>query len=433
MARFFISHSASAGSRAEAVLQAVRRRLDGAGHAVFVDALIKPGEVWRGRLFDELGRCDAAVVLLDQEALAPESWWVRREVYYLLWRHYLGSVHQIRGVLLDGVTPTMVRRHGYSELVDLQLLRDAPPGMDAESVAEAAVGDFGDLQSAGSDTMRRWINRVLNIIQKVEPGETLTAFAAEIGIEAAELYGVFELDRHRFLAHQLLGRPSPRNTLRAVETVEEVIGRDQTALLARHALPALIDSEAAWLLLRRDHTDDSKPRPVFVLNAALLTTSQLYVLRAGCGDRSYRHQAVSSSATGTDLVLDLEQDCVKALAKLLHIRCTHPVGDIRRRLDKYRPGDGAIVEAGFLAIEAIDATPEQMAGVAEVIRRLRSRYPWLTVIILTGPTLPETTDDWDLGDVVLLQPALSEGEEDTVDEVLVAFEEMTGGEVLTRG
>ena len=80
LARIFISHSAKEASPAEEVRDAVLRELKARGHEVFVDSDITTGDRWRARLLDELGRCDAAVVILDQEAI--DSHWVRREVYW---------------------------------------------------------------------------------------------------------------------------------------------------------------------------------------------------------------------------------------------------------------------------------------------------------------------------------------------------------------
>lgn len=429
MARFFISHSAVEGSRTEAILNAVQEGLEGRNHQVFVDSLIRPGERWRARLYDELARCDVGIVLLDEEALKPNSWWIRREVYNLLWRQHLGSVH-IRGILLDGITPSTVRHHGYGELVDLQLILTSEEGADSVAVARNAIEDFDVVQCNESDSMRRWINEIVDIIRKVEAGKTLDGFAEAVGVDKDELSKLFPPDCYRFLAHQLLGRPTPLSIFTAVTTIEHLIGKDGTAALARRAVPALVDGEAAWSLLRCENTKQEKSRPVFVLNAESTTTSELYVLRASCCARTYRHAGVSTSMIGEDFIGDLEWLCEEAMAEMLHIRGNPHSEQVRRKIANYCPGQGKLVEAGFLAIEA---RVYQMANVAEVIRKLRKQHPWLAVIVLIGPTVPEMTKEWEVGDVSVLEPLLSDGEENELDEVLLAFKDVIDKEVLFRG
>jgi hypothetical protein len=282
------------------------------------------------------------------------------------------------------------------------------------------------VEPIGDDNLRRWINRVMDVIARIDRGETLADFAKELGVSEKDLAGMFEPERPRFLAHQLIGGRTPVSTLRAIEVVEAAIGPVQVALLARQSVPALVSVEAAWTLLRHEPTGS---RSVFVLNAALASTSELYVMRAGCGARSFRHGAVSSSATGISLVDELEHECEAALARMLHIRESLPLAEKRRRLASYRPGRDAPVQAGFLTIEALHGQPD---GVAEVIRRLRDRYPWLTVIVLTGPKVPDRTDGWALDDVVVVLPPLGDGEEEQIDEVLLALEEMTGHELTAH-
>jgi hypothetical protein len=127
----------------------------------------------------------------------------------------------------------------------------------------------------------------------------------------------------------------------------------------------------AGLRHRRSVRSPGTPEPGEAVNAALATTAQLYVMRAACGARSYRREAVSSSTTGPAMAADLERDCEAALPKMLHIRANRPHEEIRSRLAAYRPGKTEIVEAGFLTIEAVH---EQTADVATVIRTVRSRY-----------------------------------------------------------
>jgi hypothetical protein len=414
MAHFFISHGATMGSQAEAVLNALCDRLRAANHTIFVDSVIPPGSSWRPMLFHELGSCDVGIVLLDRAAMERESWWIRREVYYLLWRHHLRSV-RIRGVLLDGLTAGQLRRHGYGELAEIQLVA-ADGEQNETALAERALFGITAAANGPDNRMTKWIDALHATIRKVPSDETLGSFAQEIGITRQDLDEVFENDRHRFVAHQLIGRPLPVRMLHAILALEPVVGTDQAKLLARNALPALVDAEAAWQLLRRAPNDPEQAPPVFVLNAEMPTTSRLYVLRAVCGDTRVGHCAVSSSVCGVDLVAELYQRCERALMRMLGIRGVDE-RRTRRRLAEYRlrPLHLRTVEFAYLAVEAVHG---QMTAVAEVIRRLRDQHPWLTVIVLAGADVPADTDTWGLGNVVVLDPALEPGDEDVLDEVV---------------
>lgn len=422
MLRFFISHSSRMDDRTKAVLAGVRQRLEDDGHIVFVDDVIEPGERWRPRLLYELGRCDVGIVLLDEAAMDEHAWWVRREVYYLLWRHYLGSV-QVRAVLFDGVSSAAVRDGGYAELVETQLTYAR--GKACDEVVECVLAGFGAADTSIDDRMSEWLDEIHDSIRHIKNWNTLDRFAAKLGISAGDLTGVGESERHRFVAHQLIGRPKPVHMLRAFETVEAALGAEHLRTLTRNAAPALIDGESAWQLLRWDPTDPDRVSPVFVLNAERSSTSDLYVRRAVCNDSRVGHAAVSSSVTGIDVVADLHRRCELALMDRLNIRGRDHEGK-RRRLAEYvdRPLEERTSESVYLAIEAAHG---QMAAVVEVCRRLRRAYPWLAVIVLTGPGQPPDPTEWQLDEVIVLSPGLGPGEEDRVDEIYWALDKIGRG------
>ncbi|MEV4637515.1 toll/interleukin-1 receptor domain-containing protein [Actinoplanes sp. NPDC049548] len=415
MAKFFISHSARPGTPARSVLEAVRARLEADNHSVFVDDRIRPGRRWRPQIYDELAQCDAAIVLLDHNAMRPRSFWVRREVYNLMWRHYLGSVH-IYGVLMDSVDVRQVRAAGYGELVELQLLRDA--GEEPAKVAESIVAEFDKAEVVSSDPMRRWLDEITDLIRHVGPGNTLNRFALELGVGPEEFGRFIVPDCYRFLAHQLLGRPQPESTFRAVDVVSHIAG---TAGLAHRALPALVDGQAARVLLRRDD-----PRRVVVINAEYATTAEIFVMRAGCAARTYRSVQVSA-ALGDDLTAELMAEFRKAVAILVRAQ-DDPHGDrFRRKLAAYRTRRIPALDAGFLIV---DPAGVPLRDLVPALSELRDLCPWLTVIVLTGDHKLGVEELGDLGRgvVVAIDPPLSPNDEADLDAIRIALTELSNEE-----
>ena len=423
MRRFFISQTAIRGSSAEALLAALRSHLAGMKLDYFDESYIRPGERWRSRLYHELAFCDAGVVLLDNEALKPDSWWMRREVYSLLWRQYLGSV-ELRVALLDGIRPSDVRRAGYGDLDELQLVK-VPAGADPSSIATELIAGFGAARTNDDDPMRKWATGIANILAKVDVPEALKEFAAALGLDDHDLLAVQELietERCQYLAHQLLGRTDAESIYLAVERIRHIIGQDSTRVLAEWTIPAAVDGQAAGRLLRRQISDQEKRRPVFMLNAEVGTTAGVYVRRASCCNPRYRHVEVSA-ALGENLTAELIAECEKAVAGLLYLDTDTSSRRVQRQLADYREGRSKLIDAGYLTIALSEAPVDKVADAIQVIR---DRFPWLAVIVITGLAVlePDDIDKWGLRGLMLLEPQLADDEETRLEQVQRAFSEL---------
>ena len=84
--KIFVSHSSCNDAYAAMVREHIRDLLKPPlADTLLVDMdEIRPGHEWCAVLYDWLAVCDAAVILLNREAL--RSAWVRRETNVLLWR-----------------------------------------------------------------------------------------------------------------------------------------------------------------------------------------------------------------------------------------------------------------------------------------------------------------------------------------------------------
>lgn len=426
MARFFISHSATTDGEAQRVLYALIDRLQKRGHDVFTDSAIAPGAPWRAVLNHELAQCDAALVLLNADAL--RSKWVKREVWMLLWRHYLGSSVRIRAVLLDGVAPSDVRGEGFGELAELQFILPRQHHLSVVEIARAAVDDFGEV-SRCEDPMHAWISRVVDLLKQVERGETLKKFARALGVADDELDQLILEEGYRFLAHQLLVRASPESAYYAVDSVKHIVNVQS---LAGFVAPALVEGEAARILLTSSpgsfYAVGGQGRTVYALNAEIPDTAALYVRRATCCEAGFKHQHVAA-VVGEELVRELVAECRKAVWRMLNVGDQWPEAQRQQWLRKYPSGHFPMFKGGFLIIDPAGAS---MPKISEAVDIVLDEFDFLKVIILTGYAVPDEGSLHSLGldDVVLLRPPLAEDEELEVSRTVDALKNLAKGWVI---
>jgi hypothetical protein len=429
MSKFFISHSGADRGRSAEIRQAISNMLMSKGYEVFDDSAIKPGEFWRARLYHELATCDAAVVILDHEALRPDKWWVRREAFYLLWRQFLGSVH-VRGLVLDKASTTDLRDLGLGDLTETQLVRQYDPATPTDQIAEEIVDGFGQVEPTGDDAMRQWFDEIVDILKKVDSeSPALGRFAAEFDVDDAKALLLAPFG-YRFLAHQLMGRHAPERTVRAIDKIGYIIGTDNVRELAWRAAPAFVDAEAARPLARRiaqnpESRNDATTmsgvdrRPVYVLNADNFRTSDLYVRRANCCSRFHRCMGVSVRETGEDWEQDFREQCEKALEMILEMAYLSPKQRTLAFQDYKQNGHPLYV--GFMTVQV---TAAQLTDVEPMLEELCAQYPGLSVIVLTGETTP-SLDTMSTIEFRLLEPLLNNGEELQISQALSALEAMS--------
>ncbi|HEY0700461.1 MAG TPA: hypothetical protein VGD43_21985, partial [Micromonospora sp.] len=246
-----------------------------------------------------------------------------------------------------------------------------------------------------------------------------------------------ELDRlvldegYRFLAHQLLDRADREQAYYAVAGIRHVMGRDGTAALSRQVVPALVDAVAARLLVRPRAADGAgghRSRAVFALNAQACVTALLYVRRATCGEAGFRCAQVSATV-GEDLVPELVDRCRAAVLRMLNVRHSWQDAQVQAWLRRHADTGIEGLKAGYLIVDPAGAP---MAGVAEAVAAVRADFRWLTVILLTGLSVPddEVLDSLGLGQVIVLRPELDEDDEFELGRTLEAFREMVHEEVV---
>lgn len=369
-----------------------------ADHAVFVDMdFLRPGDVWRSVLYHELAECHAAIILLNEEALS--SPWVQREVNILMWRYALGSPLMIVPVLLGAVTAAKVKEAGMSELQAFQFARPSA-GSTPQQAASMIAERFAECGSDDDQSpMAEWITAVTTYLDEVRDEMSVLAAAVALGVEEDLLHILLPREGRRSLANQLLGRSHDHRLYSAISKISRYTPREWLDRLIEQTTPTWVDGEAASGLLpkRRSHG-------VVLLNARVPSTARHYVLRATCcAEAGFQSVAVSAIA-GEQFSRQFQSECEQAIRSLLHV----PDGfDHEPLLPK--PGEDPI-EVCFLIVDPAN-TP--MPVVVREIREVRMRYPWLTVVLLTGEVQPtrEELVEWDLTDAIFLSPPLGENAE----------------------
>jgi hypothetical protein len=123
-----------------------------------------------------------------------------------------------------------------------------------------------------------------------------------------------------------------------------------------------------------------------------------------------------TAIAGEAFIEEFEADCTKAVQTLLSVRPPYTIEDAVPAGD--RPD-----EQLFLIVDP-STTPRAL--VAEGVRAVHRRFPWLVVVLLTGQALPtdEELATWRLADARKLEPALGPREELGAQRVVAALDKL---------
>jgi hypothetical protein len=412
--KIFISHSSRNDPFAGLVREAVKLRL--VGHEVLVDTdelLLTAGVEWRAVLYHWLAECHAAVVLLNREAL--ESSWVKREVNILLWRRALRSPVRLVPAIIGDLRKRDIDRAGFGELTELQMarLRSAQQTLDT---AELLAGQIADrlaeppAWTADDSAMARWVDVLSFFLGHVGSKDRLVAAARELQVQDADLDRVRDpVEGLRFMAHQLLTRENGRDLYRAIAQIADYTPDDWLSRLIDKVGATWVDSEAARVLLR---FTAGQPGSVVLLNARSPRTAEQYVDRATCYAKPGFEYETVTAVTGESFMEEFENECTKAVERLLAVESPSTIEDVL-------PPEDVL----FLIVDPCSTRPEL---VAQGIRTVHGRFPWLVMVLLTGTTLPtpEELATWQLAGALMLEPALGMEEEPRAQQVIKALHKL---------
>jgi len=402
MPTVFISHSSEGDPFAAAVLDRLQSLMKTKNFEVLVNLTsLRPGHDWERDIERWLDSCDAAVVLLNAKALQSE--WVRHEVSVLMHRKHMyrqGNRPELFliPVLLGGVQARDVRSAGLKRLAKLTQFQDGSAEIDASVVAEQIAENFTTTLVDGSnnDAMGEWIQRIAYQISQVGHDSRLIAAARALEIGDDEVSNVRLWGGSRFLAERLMKSRLCRHTIDAVAKLTPFMSAEHCRTLVEEIKPTWVDGEAAELILHTSPTD----RLVALLNARWYETGMEYFARATCRARSGYWSTVVGIVPGAQPAAELLTACLNALEGSFIV-------DPQHALSEKAPSGRCFL--------VIDPNGIRLDVVAETIREINKRFPWLGILLLTGESLPDgaTVSAWQLSNTVALQPALRESAEFT--------------------
>ena len=311
-ARIFISHSTWVKDTEDGApgqplqpdhdfLQALCQRLRDDGFEPLIDAeLVRVGQPWRELLFGELGSCNGAVIVLNEQAL-QDSAWVDTEAKVLCWRAWVERPEfPVVIVRLGALDLEAVRAHPEWEPIaatELQMLpQGGGAGVDCGDAAAAtaimnqvvdalaAAPDAGE-SSTPADRIREYLAEPLGQLKDPK----LKLIATKLGVDGAAALPRAALQRRIADAMYAAG-PA------ALETVLDHAGAKRDDMDVARCLELLgtawVDLTASgsiWRFASRDATCR-----VFAINGDKLRfTPKAYVRQLSC----WRHMPVICVST----------------------------------------------------------------------------------------------------------------------------------------
>ncbi|MGW3917100.1 TIR domain-containing protein [Streptomyces sp. NPDC005070] len=403
MGDVFISHSARGDAFAMAVLKRIEAQLRQRNHTPLVDQSdIRPGDEWLPEIVHWLASCEAAVVLLNKEAL--KSSWVQREVNILMWRRALGARLLVVPVLLDGLTTKAVKIAGLEELRPIQFARTARGEQpDACNLSDQVLKRFVDLPEAatGDDPMSTWLKRLgLYLAEAQQKSSLLVDAARALKVESAYLADVTA--QHGgclFLAHQFLVAPPDRMEA-ALDALAPSLPDHTIRRLTAALAPTWVDEQAARGVLPEP---DRRPRGMTVLlNARAISTAEQYIRRATCAaTQGFEMKSIGSLPTGEDRVGERFRTWENAVWREFF--------EADSEEDRVLPHD--LDERTHYLV--IDERCAPDAEFAQAVKLLHEAFSWLIVLVTTGTPEPDDRALAVFENAVLLQPLLTAQDEQT--------------------
>jgi hypothetical protein len=435
--RVFISHSckdaelvapapadAAAVGRGERLAYArkvrtlLKEKLDAAGFEVYLDIdRLEPGDEWRAKLHYWLETCDAAVVLLNPEAVA--SAWVRKEVDILMHRWSVASSFEssasnrlrIIPVFLGTFSDADIRAAGFGDLevLNVQAARLMRPNTDepaADELAELIVNKLAGLQSTTPNPgIQRWLNTVDAELKGVMTKSEAFLDAARTRAHVGDADWAPASTRIRVLAHHLLHCDLP-TVKAALEELRPAFGTAEVyERFASLLLPLWVgESLARGLVDARATVDADRQRFAAVaLNAGQFDTLRDYINRAW-GYPPWGSRCINFvPRAGEGGEEEVSTAFFKAVAPLTR---ANPV--TREIVKEFLKAKQKGNEKPFFAALAPD--PETETPPSETLMsQLATDYPDVTFVVLAGTDFSAAP----AAKAVRVQPPLAEGVENT--------------------
>lgn len=385
--RIFVSHSSQED---QSVLDAIAEAID--AHADFTLLMdtedLKPGDPWRARINLWLGSCDAAVIVLSEQALTKP--WVLYETAILSYRNR-GGKFLILPVLLRDPEGKLLKdsRLDAPHISETQAIRKADPA----EIAADVVAQLAAYQATEKRPIDAAVSRILTILNGL-PTHLLDEASKYLNVKLPWEPGTEPLVP---FAERLLGS-SVDEAIDALLAIRDFIASDRkkVKLLVDLVAASWVDPKAIEELPEISRAATGR---AVALNAGLAETARMYQVAACPTNRSHFVSCgdVFSGDLGQNLQLDDEilGKVEAALSSYMKV----PVDKLRGNL---KLADKLIV---FVAVPAVGLTDV-------VVERLQSELPSITFFFLTAnQSAPASAVERKLLKVII--PQLQDTEETT--------------------
>lgn len=390
--RVFVSHSAKSDAD-KAVLDQLVCDLKAADLDVWVDyERLRAGADWNKDITTELQNCHAAIVLFSKQALQSE--FVKYEVSALVHRRRVQSVFELFPLMLDDIDVDAVEKTPFYEairLVNLQL----------ESLAAArnsVTAKLRAIEPTALVAVKTIEGNLIPWFRRIEP-VNLTTAAGDLGFEIPQVdcwaQGTAPHRDAVALAFMrgLLAQPIDQQIKALLKIEEPLGGAKNLAEVFRLAAPCWVDDQAAQTLA--DTRREPPGKRAAVVNATQGDwTCRMFLRRAcpmqdvemlGPGDGADDGEAGVLGTVvpvGRDVVGDLEAQIMQSLCRR-HDVTPAPGDDVLVQLDR-----AMAEEENFLDIVPVQVI--DLHGVdARAIAPLLERFKRLTLVVMSGPSLPD--------------------------------------------
>ncbi|MET7289265.1 toll/interleukin-1 receptor domain-containing protein [Streptomyces sp. NPDC005573] len=404
----FISHSTSADDEIARVREALAKGLDDRNHKVLLDVRIQePGRPWQLKLARLLGECDAALVLVNESALA--SSWVRRETNILHWRKTLYPGMVLVTVLVGGVSAGQLRASELRYLADDDVER-IRTWTDDE--VDRLVRRFPQVRRVWDDTVSAWLDDIGNHLREIKDPSVFARIARELEVPEEELDELLPGLAPVLLASQMLDTHDVVKLGNAVLVARRSgLERDRVGQLATLILPVWVDRDEARRIVRET---DGSVRRVVILTVDSPEIGRQYLDRAFCVDnRSYYVAMAAGRPPGDENPEDyLLEQCELAVKDRIGMDPYQELG---------RPKEPRDFGRLFLVL---DVKRCDLAMVHRVIARLHEKVPWVHVLVIPGRGVdvrgrwPGSPDE-----VLVLDPPFEASHETLVEAVMRRVDE----------
>ena len=357
--------------RARAVREAIVSRLAD-DFDVWLDVdRVRPADPWRLEIYRALHRCSAAVLLLDDDALA--SPWVLQEATILNFRGRLNPGFVLVPVLVDGGSSSRLEEGVWRPLAlrEVQALKNDAPADIAERVAER----LGNLAGPNDPGIENWLNRLVGRLRPVardypelmdEACKPLTVCTEDWAADNAS--AVWSFAQALFSAH-------PQAVIKVAGVISDAAEGESRRRIQRLLAPLWIDLVAAGNTASILGGPPGRRRPL--LNTDDHDVAREYVERAvNCAARVYVVPSHDVFGEDPGEFFDLLEKQV--IAELPTLRRDSSSSTFARWLREYDDRKVVLVVAAVLPV----------AAMGTLLDRLAERFPGLEFIVLGGPQPP---------------------------------------------